>query len=327
MHSVGRRKAVVAVAVVLATFAFVSHAESVWPGDKPVRIVVPFAPGGTTDIVARLIGRYLGPALGTTIVVENRAGANGIAGTDVVARSAPDGHTLVIVAPGHASNVTLQKTLPYDTLNDFEPIMLLLRQPSLLVVHPRVPANSTEELLALARAKPGSLNYASGGSGSSQHLAGAMFADMAKLDIVHIPYKGSAPAEADLLGGQVDMMFASMVSVLPQVKEGRLRALAVSSAKRSAAVPDLPTVAESGVPDYAAEAWAGLLAPKGTPKAVVDRLNAEITRIMTLPEVKARLDGLGAEFSANTPAQFDDFIRTEITRWATVVRSAGIKAD
>lgn len=323
-----RRAAALAAAFACAALAApMVHAQAAWPAGKPIRIVVPFAAGGTTDIVARLIGQHLGPALGTTIIPDNRAGANGITGSDIVAKSAPDGYTLVIVAPGHASNVTLQKKLPYDTLGDFEPIMLLLQQPSLLVVHPTVPAKTTAELLALARAKPGTLNYASGGNGSSQHLAAAMFADMAKLEMTHIPYKGSAPAEADLLGGQVNMMFASMVSVLPQVKQGRLRALAVSSDKRSAAVPDLPTVAESGVPGYAAVAWAGLLAPKGTPKPIVDRLNAEVTRIMALPEVKERLNGLGAEFAPNTPAQFDAFIRSEITRWAAVIKSAKLTAD
>lgn len=323
-----RRAAALAAAFAIAAFtAPTLHAQAAWPTGKPIRIVVPFAPGGTTDIVARLIGQHLGPALNTTIVPDNRAGANGITGSDIVAKSAPDGYTLVIVAPGHASNVTLHKKLPYDTLNDFEPIMLLLQQPSLLVVHPSVPANTTGELLALARAKPGTLNYASGGNGSSQHLAAAMFADMAKLEMTHIPYKGSAPAEADLLGGQVSLMFASMVSVLPQVKQGRLRALAVSSDKRSAAVPDLPTVAESGVPGYAAVAWAGLLAPKGTPKAIVDRLNAEVTRVLTLPEVKERLNGLGAEFAPNTPSQFDAFIRSEITRWAAVIKSANLTAN
>ncbi|HMO48361.1 MAG TPA: tripartite tricarboxylate transporter substrate binding protein [Rubrivivax sp.] len=323
-----RRAAALAAAFVCAAFAApIVHAQAAWPAGKPIRIVVPFAAGGTTDIVARLIGQHLGQALGTTIIADNRAGANGITGSDIVAKAAPDGYTLVIVAPGHASNVTLQKKLPYDTLGDFEPIILLLQQPSLLVVHPTVPARTTAELLALARAKPGALNYASGGTGSSQHLAAAMFADMAKLEMTHIPYKGSAPAEADLLGGQVNMMFASMVSVLPQVKQGRLRALAVSSEKRSTAVPDLPTVAESGVPGYAAVAWAGLLAPKGTPKAIVERLNAEVTRIMALPEVKERLNGLGAEFAPNTPAQFDAFIRSEITRWAAVIKSAKLTAD
>jgi tripartite-type tricarboxylate transporter receptor subunit TctC len=297
-----------------------------WPA-RPIRIVVPFAAGGTTDIAARMVAQHLGPALNTQVIVENRAGANGILGSEAVARSPADGYTLVIVAPGHASNVALYKSLPYDTLNDFEPIMLLLSQPSMLVVHPTVPARSVAELVALGKAKPGFVTYASGGNGSSQHLAAAMFATMADLDMVHVPYKGSAPAEADLLGGQVNMMFASMVSVLPQVKLGRLRALAVSSAARSPAAPDLPTIAESGVPGYAAVAWAGFLAPKGTPAPIVARLNAEITKIMALPEVKARMAGLGAEFSPNTPKSFDAFLRSEITRWGDVVRRARLKVD
>lgn len=327
MHFINRRAAVLAAAFAAASLSGSLAMAQAWPAGKPIRIVVPFAAGGTTDIIARLIGQHLGQALGTTVIADNRAGANGITGSDTVAKAPPDGSTLVIVAPGHASNVTLHKKLPYDTLADFEPIILLLLQPSLLVVHPTVPARTTAELLALARAKPGTINYASGGNGSSQHLAAAMFASMANLEMTHIPYKGSAPAEADLLGGQVNMMFASMVSVLPQVKQGRLRALAVSSEKRSPAVPDLPTVAESGVPGYAAVAWAGLLAPKGTPPAIVARLNAEVTRIMALSEVKERLTGLGAEFAPNTPAQFDAFIRSEITRWAAVIKAAKLTAD
>ncbi|WP_151447671.1 tripartite tricarboxylate transporter substrate binding protein [Lacisediminimonas profundi] len=298
-----------------------------WPSAKPIRVIVPFASGGTTDVVARLIGQRLGPALNTQVVVENKAGANGIVGSEALAKSAPDGYSLVIVAPGHASNVSLYKKLPYDTLADFEPVMLLLTQPSMLVVHASVPVNSVAELLALAKSKPGVMNYASGGNGSSQHLAAAMFASMAGLDMVHVPYKGSGPAEAALLGGQVNMMFASMVTALPQVKQGRLRALAVSSEKRSTATPDLPTVAESGVSGYSAVAWAGLLAPKGTPAPIVARLNAEIAKIMASPDMKERLSGLGAEFVPNSPKDFDGFIRSEITRWADVVKRANIRVD
>lgn len=319
------RRALVIAGALLTALAARAQAPN-WPA-KPIRLVVPFSAGGTTDIVARLIGQRLGPALGTQVVIDNKPGANGIMGSDIVAKAAPDGHTLVIVAPGHASNVTLYKKLPYDTLADFEPIVLLLTQPSMLVVHPSVKANSTADLLKLAKASPGSVTYASGGNGSSQHLAAAMFADMAGVSLTHVPYRGSAPAEADLLGGQVNMMFASMVSVLPQVKNGRLRALAVSSDKRSAAAPDLPTVAEAGVPGYAAVAWAGLLAPKGTPPQAIAQINSEVTRIMNEPEVKERLAGLGADFSPNSPKDFDRFIRAEITRWGDVIRRANLKVD
>lgn len=319
------RRALVIAGALLTALAARAQAPN-WPA-KPIRLVVPFSAGGTTDIVARLIGQRLGPALGTQVVIDNKPGANGIMGSDIVAKAAPDGHTLVIVAPGHASNVTLYKKLPYDTLADFEPIVLLLTQPSMLVVHPSVKANSTADLLKLAKASPGSVTYASGGNGSSQHLAAAMFADMAGVSLTHVPYRGSAPAEADLLGGQVNMMFASMVSVLPQVKNGRLRALAVSSDKRSAAAPDLPTVAEAGVPGYAAVAWAGLLAPKGTPPQAIAQINSEVTRIMNEPEVKERLAGLGADFSPNSPKDFDRFIRAEITRWGDVIRRAKLKVD
>ncbi|MES2635164.1 MAG: tripartite tricarboxylate transporter substrate binding protein [Pseudomonadota bacterium] len=316
-------------ALLAACVPFTTQAQTTAPNwaSKPIRIVVPFAPGGTTDIVARMIGQRLGPALGTTVVIDNKPGANGIMGSEVVARAPADGHTLVIVAPGHASNVTLYKKLPYDTLTDFEPILLLLTQPSVLVVHPSVPVTSTAELIKRAKAQPGMVSYASGGNGSSQHLAAAMFADMAGIELVHVPYKGSAPAEADLLGGQVNMMLASMVSALPQVKTGRLRALAVSSERRSPAAPDLPTVAEAGVPGYSAVAWAGLLAPKGTPPQTVAALNAAVTKIMNEPEVKEKLAGLGADFSANTPKGFDQFIRSEITRWGDVIRRANLKVD
>lgn len=314
-------------AIALACLPAVSLAQTPNWSAKPIRLVVPFAPGGTTDIVGRMIGQRLGPLLGTQVVIDNKPGANGIMGSEIVARAAPDGHTLVIVAPGHASNVTLYRKLPYDTLTDFEPIALLLTQPSVLVVHPSVPANSMADLLKLAKSQPKTVTYASGGNGSSQHLAAAMFADMTGVDMVHIPYKGSAPAEADLLGGQVNMMFASMVSAMPQVRNGRLRALAVSSDRRSAAAPDLPTVAEAGVAGYSAVAWAGLLAPKGTPPATINALNAAILKIMNEPEVKERLAGLGAEFSPNSPKAFDQFIRSEITRWGDVIRKANLKID
>lgn len=295
--------------------------------NRPVRFVVPFAAGGTTDIVARMISQHLTRILGTQLVVDNRPGANGILGSDIVAKAPGDGHTMLIVAPGHASNVSLYKKLPYDTLTDFEPVSLLLTQPSLLVVHPSVPVKNLRELLKLAKESPGSVTYGSGGSGSSQHLAMAMLADMAGVELTHVPYRGSAPAEADLLGGQVKMMFASMVSVLPQVRGGRLKALAVSSPQRSAAAPDIPTMAEAGVPGYAAVAWAGLLLPKGTPASMVITLNAAVSRIMNEPDVKSRLGDLGAEFAPNSPADFNQFIRAEIDRWSQVIQRANLKVD
>ena len=316
-----------AVAIALACLPVASQAQTPNWSAKPIRVVVPLAPGGTTDIVARMIGQRLGPMLGTQVVIDNKPGANGIMGSEIVARAPGDGHTLVIVAPGHASNVTLYRKLPYDTLTDFEPIALLLTQPSVLVVHPSVPVSSMADLLKLAKSQPKTVTYASGGNGSSQHLAAAMFADMTGLDLVHIPYKGSAPAEADLLGGQVNMMFASMVSAMPQVRSGRLKALAVSSERRSAAAPELPTVIEAGVPGYSAVAWAGLLAPKGTPPATVAALNASIIKIMNEPEVKEKLAGLGAEFTPNGPKVFDQFIRSEIARWGDVIRKANLKVD
>lgn len=295
--------------------------------NKAVRMVIPFAPGGTTDIVGRLLAQKMSAAWGQQVYIDNRAGANGIIGSDIVAHSSGDGYTLIIVAPGHASNVTLYSKLPYDTLNDFTPVSLLAVQPGILVLHPSVPARSVRELIALAHAKPGAIVYASGGSGSSQHLHTELFKSMAKIDVVHIPYKGSGPAEADLLAGQVSFMLASMISVLPHVKGGKLIALAVTTAKRSPAVPDLPTIAEAGVPGYAAVAWAGLLGPKGMPREVVAKLNAEVVRSMSLPDVQTRLAALGAEVQTGSPAQFDTFIRDEMKLWGDVVKRAGIKVE
>lgn len=294
---------------------------------RPIRMIVPFSPGGFTDIITRVVAQHLSVAWKQQVIVENKPGANGIIGSEIVARAAPDGHTLLVMAPGHASNVSLQSKLPYDTLRDFTPIALLITLPSVLVVHPSVPVATMREFIDLAKSKPGELAYGSGGNGSSQHLAMEMLKTMAGIDLVHVPYKGSAPAEADLVGGQVKAMFAATVSITPQIKAGRLKALAMSSAKRSQAMPDVPTVAESGLPGYVAIAWAGMLGPKDLPRPIVDKLNAEVTRIMALPEVQARITALGAEFQPNTPQQFDAFIREEIIRWAEVIKKSNIKVD
>ena len=324
MSFLSRHRAVVASALfALGLSAPVAQASD-YP-NAPIKIVVPFSPGGTTDIIARLLGNKMAEDLGARIVVENRPGANGIIGSDAVAKSAPDGYTLVIVAPGHASNISLQDSLPYDTLNDFAPIALLITQPSVLVVHPSVKFDSVGELVAAAKAKPGEISYASGGVGSSQHLAGAMFEQKAGIELLHVAYKGSAPAEADLVGGQVQAMFASVVSALPKVQAGQIKALAVTSSTRSPAAPELPTIQEAGVPGYEADAWAGLLAPAGTPPEIIERLNKAVHKAMAQPDVKERLDGLGAQASFGSPADFDAFIRNEASRWAEVVESTGMK--
>jgi len=295
---------------------------------KSIRIVVPFPAGGIADLYGRLIGNRLSDVLGQPAVVENRAGAGGNIGADLVAKAAPDGHTLVMGTFGtHAVNVTLFSKLPYDPVRDFAPIVLVLEAEGLLVVHPSVPAQNVPELIAYARAKPGVLAFASAGMGTASHLAGELFKAMAKIDMVHVPYKGNVPAITDLLAGQTSLIFATMPTVLPQAKAGKLRALATIGSVRSAAIPDLPTVAEAALPGFEVTNWIGLFAPARTPMEIVQRLNTEVSRFMQSAEIRARLAGEGARFAANTPAQFDTFVRAEIAKWAPVVRASGAHAE
>lgn len=295
---------------------------------KPIRLVVPFAAAGTTDFLARAIAQKLGSNLGTSVVVDNRPGAGGNIGSDIVAKSEPDGYTLLLGTVGtHAINASLYKKMPYDTVKDFAPVTLVASVPNMVVVHPSVPAKSIKELIALAKAKPGSLSFGSSGSGSSIHLSGELFKSMAGVDMLHVPYKGSGPAVSDLIGGQINMMFDNMPSSLPHVKAGRLRAIAVTSAKRSPAMPDLPTVAESGVPGYESVAWFGVLAPAGTPPALVKKLNAEIVKVLKSPDVAQRLASQGAEPVYNTPEEFSALIKTEMVKWAKVIKASGAQVD
>lgn len=302
-------------------------APSTWDGRRPMRFVVPFGAGGYTDAVARLVAQHVGSALNQPTVVENRAGANGVVGTAEVARAAADGYTWVVVAPGHAGNVTMVPKLPYDTLRDFTPVNLLVTLPSVVVVPASSPISTFRQLLETARAKPGSLNYGSGGNGSSQHMAMEMLKHKAKLSLTHIPYKGSSFAEADLLAGQLDVMFSSTISAIPHAKAGKLRILAISSTQRSPALPDVPTIAEAGVPGFSAVTWNGLFAPAGTPQAMVERVSAEVNKLMALPEVKERLAKLGAEHQDNTPQQFDAFFRKEVAEQGAVIKAANIRSD
>jgi tripartite-type tricarboxylate transporter receptor subunit TctC len=295
---------------------------------RPIKLIVPQSAGGGADILARTIGEKLSQSLGQSVVIDNRPGAAGIIGTEAVAKAAPDGYTLVMGAIStHAINKSLYPTLPYDPVKDFAPVTLVATAPLLVVVHPSVPVNSTRELIALAKAKPGQLNFSSAGSGNSTHLAGELFKTMAHVDLVHVPYKGATPAETDLMGGQVQVMFTSILSGLPHAKAGKMKALAVTSARRSSIVPDLPTVAETGLPGYDVNPWYGLFAPAGTPPAIVDRLNREVVRILQLPDVKQRFATLGAEPVGNTPAQFAAFVDAEIAKWSKVVADSGAKAD
>ena len=295
---------------------------------KPIRMIVPFPPGGGNDIIARLVAQKLGSRLGQNVIVDNRAGANGIVGLSAVMQAAPDGYTLGIAAAGPmAVNPSLYDKLAYDPVKDFEPITNMVIYPLLLVTHPSVPAKTMPELLALARQKPGTLFFASPGSGNSGHLAGELLNSLAKVNTVHVPYKGQGPAVADLLAGQVQMLYSSIPSVLPLVQQGRLRAIAIGSAQRLSSMPAVPTIAESGVPGYEAYSWIGIVAPAGTPQPIITKLNQEIVQILKQKDVEAELLAQGAIAVADSPQHFGAYIKTEISKWGAVVKSANIKAD
>ena len=297
--------------------------------NKPIRMIVPFSAAGTTDILARAIGQELTKAWGQPVVVENRPGAGGNTGADVVAKAPADGYTLLMGAVSPmAINVTLYyPKLPYDVVKDFAPVTLVATVPNLLVVHPSVPVTTVKELIALAKAKPGQLTFASSGNGTSIHLSGELFKSMAGVDMLHIPYKGSGPAITDLIGGQVNMMFDNMPSVLAQVKGGKLRAIAVTTRERSPALPEVPTIAESGLPGFDASSWFGIFAPAGTPKDIVAKLSTAVAKSLHTTEMKERLAGQGAVAVGNTPEQYGEFVKTEIAKWAKVVKASGAKID
>jgi tripartite-type tricarboxylate transporter receptor subunit TctC len=294
---------------------------------RPIRYIVPQAPGGSSDTLARVLTQRVAQGLGQQIVIDNRPGATGVIGGELAARANPDGYTLLQVATSHATNPAMQARLPYDTLRDFAPISLLSQQPNVFLVHPSVPVRNVKELITYAKSKPGQLNYASSGTGGSQHLAGELLKSMAGIDITHVPYKGSPPALVDVIAGRVPLMSSTMPPALPQIKSGKVRAIAVTSAKRSPALPDVPTVAESGLPGYEAIAWQGLVAPAGTPKPVISRLNAEFVNALKQPEIVAKLNEQGFETVASTPEWFAQYTRTEIAKWSKVIKGAGIKAS
>ena len=294
---------------------------------KPIRLIVPFTAGGGTDIAARVVGQKLSERLGAGVVIDNRTGAGGMVGTEIVARSAPDGYTLVLVSSSHAINPSLHRSLPYDTVRDFAPVSLVVLSPGMLVVHPAVSARTVKEFVALVRAKPGQLTYGSAGNGTPVHLAMELLKSIENIDIVHVPYKGAAAAIPDILGGHIVAMIPSTASVLPLVKAGKLRALAVTSKTRTAAAPDVPTMIESGVPDYDASSWYGLLAPAGTPRSIIDRLNTETVRVLRMDEVRERLVGQAMDPVGNSPQEFAARIREEILKWSRVVRVSGARID
>jgi tripartite-type tricarboxylate transporter receptor subunit TctC len=319
-----RRRALGATAA-LALMPGLGYAQA-YPS-KPVRLIVPYSAGGGADTTARLIAPKLQEALGQTIVVENKPGAGGMIGDEIVAKAAPDGHTLLIGAFAHAVNPSLFPKMPFRTPGDFAPVSLLVTVPELMVITPSHPAKTVAELVALAKAQPGKLSYASSGNGSAQHLAAELFKMRTGTDIQHVPYKGGALAVADVAAGHVPFYFGNMSAALPQARGGRVRPLAVTSAARSRAAPDVPTLAEAGVPDCEISEWNALIAPAGTPPAVIARLHMEIARIMRLEEIKAKFADLGADAIGSTPEELAAFLRAETAKWAEVVKAANIKIE
>ena len=294
---------------------------------KSLRWVVPFPPGGAMDVIARTLAERMSVSMGQAVVMENRPGAGGNIGSDLVAKAAPDGQTLLIVSIGQAVNPALYAAMPFDAQKDFEPVSLLAVVPNMLVANLSVPAQNVRQIVELARAQPGKLTYASAGNGTSIHLAGELFASMANVNMLHVPYKGSGPAVTDLIGGQVNLMFDSITSALPHVKAGRLKAFAVTGAKRSKTVPDLPTIAEAALPGYELNPWFAVFVPARTPRAIVERLNRELLAALDLPETQKKLDLIGAERVGSTPAELAAHLKRETERWGRIIRERDIRAD
>jgi len=316
-------------AILIAALLVVSTASSAqsYPS-KPIHIIVPYPAGGTSDILARTIGQRLSESFGQPVIVENKPGANGNVGADLVAKAPADGYTLLLADIGAlVISPSVYPTLPFDPVKDFAPVTMVAYSPHILVVHPSVQAASVKELVGLAKSKPGKLNFAISGVGGAPHLAGVDFAMRTGIDWTYIPYKGGAQAIADVAGGQADVTLNGMLATYPLVQGGKLKLLAVSSAKRMSAIPDIPTIAESGVPDFESGSWQGVVAPVGTPREVVARLNAEISRIANAPEMRDRLGKQGADVRTNTPEEFGTFIRSETAKWAKVVKDANIRVD
>jgi len=327
MHKISRVILVICGVMLSCAAGPAVAAEIAYPS-RPIRIVDPFPPGGPSDIVARSISPRLGEALGQTVVVDNRGGAAGVVGCEIVAKAAPDGHTLLL-GPSGALTIqpTLSSKLPYDPRRDFEPVTQLTSGPQVIAVNPSVPARSIPELIALAKAKPGQLNYASGGAGTANHLAAEVFKLASVVNIVHVPYKGTGPALASVISGETQMIISSLLPALPHVKSGKLRALAVTSTSRSAAVPDVPTAAESGLPKFETSSWHGILVPARTPRAIVTRLHDEVVKVLNLPDVRERLTAQGLNVVASTPQAFAGHIKSETEKYARVIKQVGIKPE
>ncbi|HVF62557.1 MAG TPA: tripartite tricarboxylate transporter substrate binding protein [Casimicrobiaceae bacterium] len=315
---------VLAAAIVAASSPLVSAQD--YP-NRPVRIIVPFAAGGPADVYARFLGQRLQEALGQPFVVDNRPGGGSVIGTDAVAKSPADGYTLLMMSNTHTVNESLMTTKPYQLMRDFTPVAPVNSSDLVLVVHPSVKANNVAELVAAAKAQPGKMSYASSGPGTPYHMAGELFKAMAAVDILHVPYKGSAGARTDILGGQVQMMFDAVTVMVPHAREGKVKALATSGTSRSTVLPNVPTVSESGVPGYEATIWLGVMAPKGVPPAIVNRLNAEIVKIVSQPQVKDEWGKQGAVAMAMSPAEFEKYLNADIVKWERIVKISGAKPD
>ncbi|MEA2941653.1 MAG: hypothetical protein QOD09_2182 [Bradyrhizobium sp.] len=297
-----------------------------WP-NRPIRMIVPYTPGGYTDLMARLVGQKISDALGQPIIFENKPGANAIIGTDVVAKAAPDGYTFGTVIAAHAVNASLNPKLPYDTLKDFSYVSLMSVAPLIMIAHPSLPANNVQELIALAKAKPGELNFASSGVGAAAHLTMEMFKSRAGIDMQHIPYKGTAGALQDVIGGRINVMFDVVGPLMPQVRSGLAKSIVVTAKERIPAASDVPTMAEQGVPDFVSGTWAGIIAPAGTPKEIVDRISAEAKKALADPALKDKLVEQGIVAVGSTPEEFRSFVAEEIARWGKVITDAGIKME
>ena len=320
-------KLATATVTALALAASLSTARAAEFPSRPVRIIVPSTPGGALDVLARLLAPRLTARWGQQIVVDNRAGAGGVVGSEIAAKAGPDGHTLLMVASGYTANPFLYSKLPYDTPKDFAPVTVVGWAPNVLVVHPQVPARSVKELVALAKEKPGQLNFASSGVGTSGHLCMALFARSTGVELVHVPYKGAGAATAAVVGGQSQALFTATGAVIPQLKASRLRALAVTSGRRAPSLPDVPTVAEAGVAGYAVDGWYAMLAPARTPRVVIDRIYTDVAELLKTQDVAAQVQTAGFEINPIPPAEFAAYIAAELKKWGAVIREAGIKAE
>jgi tripartite-type tricarboxylate transporter receptor subunit TctC len=316
-----------AAGLLLLAAPWLHAADSAWSPTRPVRFIVPFPPGGAVDVIGRIVAARLPERLGQPVVVDNRGGANAIIGSDLAAKAPPDGHTIVIEPAGHPITPSVMKKLPYDVINDFTAIGLIGNGAYVLIVHPGVPAKTVSEFVALAKARPGQLNYAYTGYGNATHLSGELFKVLTGIDMVGIVYKGGGPALTDVMGGQIPAFFAGVASGAAQIKAGKVRALGVTTSRRTAALPEVPTIAEAGVPGFEVDGWYGLLAPKNTPPAIIRRFNSELAAVVAIDEVKERLLAAGVDARVSTPAEFQERIVKDVARWAEVVRKAKITAE